>query len=397
MSYPQVRLKEGRERSLQKRHPWIFSGAIQSAADEIIAGETVDVVSATGDWLARGAYSPFSKIRVRVWTWEVDEEIDTAYFMRRFRAAIELRNRVMVSNDGNAKRLVHGESDQLPGFIVDQYGQVLVLQILSAGAEYWRDTAVNCLQELTGITTIFERSDVDVRELEGLLPQKGILRGEIPNPFPIEENGLQFEVDPAGGQKTGFYLDQRRNRQALREMMWDGAEVLNCFCYTGGFSIYALAGGAGHVTSIDSSADAIAVAERNLKLNGCNPESATWMVGDVFQELRKFRDSRQTFDVIILDPPKFAPTAAQANRAARGYKDINLLAMKLLRPGGLLFTFSCSGGISAELFQKIIAGAAVDAGGDLRIVRQLHQDRDHPIALNFPEGAYLKGLVCAKL
>ena len=396
MSCPAIQLKEGRERSLQKRHPWVFSGAILSADPDLQSGETVDILSAKGEWLARGAYSPTSKIRVRVWTWDQAEEIDRDFFYRKFEQSIQLRKSLFAENEGNARRLVHGESDGLPGLIVDQYANVLVMQVLSAGAEVWKDTALNCLSSLTGVDTIFERSDVDVRELEGLPLNKGALRGESPEPFVIEENGLKFYVDPAGGQKTGFYLDQRRNRQIVRELMPENAEVLNCFCYTGGFSLYALAGGAGYVTSVDSSADALQWAAKNQELNGFDASQTTWMEGDVFHLLRKFRDSRQSYDVIVLDPPKFAPTAAQADRAARGYKDINLLAMKLLRPGGMLFTYSCSGGISAQLFQKIIAGAALDAGCDLRIVKQLHQDRDHPIAVNFPEGAYLKGLLCIK-
>ena len=397
MKYPRVRLKEGREKSLKrKHHPWLFSGAIQSSPDGLKPGDTVDVLSSHGEWLARGAYSPTSKIRVRVWTWNHDDEINKDFFLKKFKTAIDLRAKVFTAREGNSRRLVHGESDGIPGFIVDQYGDMLVMQVLSAGAEHWKATAVECLAELTGFETIYERSDVDVRILEGLESRKGVLLGQEPEPFLIEENGLKFNIDPALGQKTGFYLDQRSNRQLIREMVPMGSEVLNCFCYTGAFSLYALAGGAGHVTSIDSSSDAIAWAEKNQALNDFDSEKSTWIVGDVFQLLRKFRDSRKSFDVIILDPPKFAPTSAQAESAARGYKDINLLAMKLLRPGGMLFTYSCSGGISADLFQKIIAGAALDAGVDLRIVRQLHQDRDHPVAVNFPEGAYLKGLMCIK-
>lgn len=396
MNSKHITLKQGREKAILNRHPWIFSGAIQSKPAGIQSGETVEVLSANGEWLARGAYSPVSKIRVRIWTWDQNEAVDSTFFKQRIHSAIELRNRIISTKEGNARRLVFGESDGIPGLVVDQYGEVLVLQFLSAGAEYWRDTIVNCLKEMLQPQTIYERSDVEVRELEGLTPQEGLLFGENSGSFIIEENGLKFLVDPANGQKTGFYLDQRHNRQIVRDRMIPGAELLNCFCYTGGFSIYAMAGGAAHVTSIDSSADAIELSRKNLALNHFGEEDATWIIGDVFQELRTFRDSRRMFDVIILDPPKFAPTAAQANRAARGYKDINLLAMKLLRPGGYLYTFSCSGGISASLFQKIVAGAAVDAQCDLRIIRQLHQDRDHPIAVNYPESAYLKGLFCVK-
>jgi 23S rRNA (cytosine1962-C5)-methyltransferase len=396
MNIPVIKLKEGREKSLNKHRPWVFSGAIQPNDEHIDSGATVDVVSANGEWLAKGAFSPTSKIRIRVWTWEPQQVIDRDFFHTKLETSIALRKKLIPEKEDNARRLVHGESDGLPGFIVDQYKDMLVVQVLSAGAEVWKDTVVSQLGVLTGVTDIYERSDVDVRQLEGLEPRKGVLSGSEPVPFVIEENGLKFHVDPVGGQKTGFYLDQRRNRAIVREMMPEGAEVLNCFCYTGGFSIYALSGGAGHVTSIDSSAEALMWAERNQQLNNFDDSKTTWVNGDVFHLLRTFRDSRKTFDVIILDPPKFAPTAAQADQAARGYKDINLLAMKLLRPGGILFTYSCSGGISADLFQKIIAGAALDAGCDMRIVKQLHQDRDHPIAVNFPEGAYLKGLMCVK-
>jgi 23S rRNA (cytosine1962-C5)-methyltransferase len=270
-----------------------------------------------------------------------------------------------------------------------------VLQILNAGADYWKETLVDLLVELTGTPNIYERSDVDVRLLEGLEEKTGPMRGVVPpSPLTIEENDLKFYVNIAGGQKTGFYLDQRANRQRLRQLVC-GRKVLNCFCYTGAFSVYALAGGAESVLSIDSSAESLATGAENVALNNLPSENSTWLQGDVFQELRTLRDRAQSFDAIVLDPPKFAPTVAQAERAARGYKDINLLAFKLLRPGGLLFTFSCSGGISADLFQKIVTGAALDAGVEASIVDHLFQDADHPVALNFPEGAYLKGLICS--
>ncbi|MBN2048089.1 MAG: class I SAM-dependent rRNA methyltransferase, partial [Anaerolineaceae bacterium] len=294
----------------------------------------------------------------------------------------------------NAYRLVHGESDGLPGLVVDRYGEVLVVQVLSAGMEKWKETIARILAEETGVTRVFERSDADVRKLEGLEEQVAPIIGSTPDPMVIEENGLKFRVDVRSGQKTGFFVDQRRNRQLLREWMPQGADVLNCFCYTGAFTVYALAGGAKSVLSVDSSADALEMGAENLRLNGMELAEVEWLEGDVFQLLRKFRDSRKSFDVIILDPPKFAPTAAQAERAARGYKDINLLAFKLLRPGGLLFTYSCSGGISPELFRKIVTGAALDAGVDAKIVAYMNQGADHPVALNFPEGTYLKGLVC---
>ncbi len=394
MTNPILFLKPGREKSVRQRHPWIFSGAVDRIQGVPGIGETVEVHSSAKEFLGRAAYSPNSQIRARMWSWDEKEMIDGAFFCRRIERAIGLR-RLYETNSTNAIRLVHAESDGLPGVIVDRYGKVLVMQCLTAGAEYWRDELVKNLGKLTGLSQIYERSDVDVRGLEGLPERTGSLLGEPPaQRFVIQENGLQFYVDVMHGQKSGFYLDQRANRQRLRELV-KGRQVLNCFSYTGAFTVYALAGGASEVLSVDSSADALAVSAENVTLNGFSLEKAICLEGDVFHVLRTFRDQGRSFDAIILDPPKFAPTIAQAERAARGYKDINLLAFKLLRPGGLLFTFSCSGGISNDLFQKIVAGAALDAGVEARILEHLYQGPDHPVALNFPEGAYLKGLICA--
>ena len=387
-------LKSGRDKSVRQRHPWIFSGSIDHLQGNPQSGETVEVRSEAGEWMASAAYSPFSQIRGRIWSWNQKDSIDAGFIGRRVEQALRMRQALIVPGETDALRLIHGESDGLPGVVVDRYADVLVLQILSAGAEAWREALVDALVEQTGIQQVYERSDVDVRNLEGLPERTGALRGSAPpDRLVIQENGLDFNVNVCTGQKTGFYIDQRRNRQRVGALV-AGRKVLNCFCYTGAFSMYALAGGAANVLSIDSSADALAMAAENLALNGFPAEKATWLEGDVFHELRTLRDRAESFDAIVLDPPKFAPTAAQAERAARGYKDINLLAFKLLRPGGLLFTFSCSGGISADLFQKIVAGAALDAGVDARIVEHLAQGPDHPVALNFPEGAYLKGLVC---
>lgn len=389
-----VYLKQGREKSVKQRHPWVFSGAVDHLKGEPEAGETVEVRSIGGDFLGRAAYSPISAIRARMWTWKAEEKVDVDFFRRRLEKAIALRRELVPPEETDALRLVHGESDGLPGLVVDRYGDLLVMQCLSAGVETWREMLADLLVELTGIRQIYERSDVDVRELEGLPQRVGALRGAVESgERVIHENGLRFRVNVLGGQKTGFYVDQRRNRQVVRGLVKDRS-VLNCFCYTGAFSVYALAGGAREVLSVDSSADALAAGDLNVKLNGLDAEKARWMEGDVFYALRKMRDEARKFDAIILDPPKFAPTAAQAQQAARGYKDINLLALKLLNPGGLLFTFSCSGGINADLFQKIVAGAALDSGADVSMVQHLHQGPDHPVALNFPEGAYLKGLVC---
>ena len=399
---PAVILKPGREKSLLRRHPWIFSGAIQQADEDIAPGATVDVFSSNREFLARASYSPNSQIRVRVWTFE-EQPVDRQFFQKRIRSTIESRDIWGLRRETDSYRLIYAESDNIPGLIVDRYGDVLVLQSLTTGSEFWKETFADLLLEETGLSTIYERSDADVRDLEGLQPQVGLLRDNIPQlsrsiprgPITIHEHNLLFNVNFAGGHKTGFYLDQRRNRLRVRALAKD-LDVLDCFCYTGGFTVNALSGGAKSVLSVDSSADALALCSENVSLNQLPEERHLILEGDVFHLLRKFRDEGRSFDMIILDPPKFAPTAAQAEKAARGYKDINLFAFKLLRPGGRLVTFSCSGGIDAGLFQKIVAGAALDAGVDAQIVEHLSQAVDHPIALNFPEAAYLKGFICLR-
>lgn len=401
---PALILKQGRGKSLLRRHPWIFSGAIHHADENISSGATVDLLAFNKQFLARASYSPNSQIRARVWTFDLNETVDADFFLRKIREAIVSRAKFQVPGQSSSYRLVYAESDGIPGLIVDRYGDVLVLQSLTAGSEFWKETIADILVEETGLSTIYERSDADVRELEGLGPKTGLLRGNLSSLrpgsgqafiFPVTEHNLKFNINIASGHKTGFYLDQSRNRLRVRELAKD-KDVLDCFCYTGGFTVNALAGGAKSVISIDSSEDALAFAKENIALNEFPAHKATFIEGDVFQLLRRFRDENRSFDMIILDPPKFAPTAAQAERAARGYKDINLYAFKLLRAGGILVTFSCSGGIDAGLFQKIIAGAALDAGIDAQILEHLSQNADHPVSLYFPEGAYLKGLVCLR-
>jgi len=389
---PGIILKAGREKSLQRRHPWIFSGAVECVDGAPVSGDTVSVRDAAGNFLAWAAYNADSQITARVWSWSEKEVVDKAFFQRRIADALVARQTFGIERDGNGMRIIHGESDGLPGLIVDKYGDVLVMQLGSAGPERWRDMLADILQELCAPVCIYERSDSDGRELEGLPKRNGIVRGALPGTVEVMENGLRFAVDVAAGQKTGYYLDQRDNR-ALTGTLAKGKDVLNCFCYTGGFSLYALRGGAKSVLSIDSSQEALHIAQRNVELNGLDASKAEWQCADVFEALRKLRDQNRKFDLIVLDPPKFAPTAAFAEKASRAYKDINLLGFKLLRPGGLLFTYSCSGGISDDLFQKIIAGAALDAGVDAQIVKKLHAASDHPVLLSFPEGAYLKGLV----
>ncbi len=389
---PSITLHLGREKSLLRRHPWIFSGAVSHVDGNPEPGATVDVISATGEFLAKAAYSPHSNIRARTWTW-LDEAVDADFLRRRLDAAIKFR---ATNINTNTQRLVHAESDGLPGLIVDRYGNdLLVMQVLTTGAEFWRDTLADLLVELTGIPNIYERSDVDVRSLEGMQPRTGILRGTLPENVLLEEYGIKFKVDIVNGHKTGFYIDQSESRHLVGQLAKD-RDVLNCFSYTGGFSIHAMAGGAKSVLSIDASGDALKLGAENAALNGQASQNHEWLEGDVFKELRTFRDSRKSFDMIILDPPKFAPTKKQVKKASRGYKDINLLAFKLLRPGGILVTFSCSGGIDMALFQKIVAGAALDAGADAQIVQKLGQSADHPVSLHFPEGEYLKGLVCVR-
>jgi 23S rRNA (cytosine1962-C5)-methyltransferase len=389
-------LNKGRERSLKRRHPWVFSGAVQKASGEPKSGDAVELRDAAGNPLAVAAFSPESQIRARVWSFDPKEAVDAAFFRARLARALALREALPASRHTNALRLVHGESDGLPGLIVDRYADVLVAQFLAAGVERWRETILDLLAELTACAAIFERSDAEVRALEGLQPRVGFFRGDRNAArCPIVEYGLNFRVDVAQGQKTGFFLDQRENRQRVRSLA-AGRTVLDGFCYTGGFSIAALAGGAARVSAIESSGPALEVARENLAANPLDAAKVNFMQADVFSELRTQRDRGARFDMVVLDPPKFAPTAAQARNAARAYKDINLLALKLLAPGGLLATFSCSGGVSPELFQSIVAGAALDAGADAKIIERFGAAADHPVALEFPEGEYLKGLLVVK-
>jgi 23S rRNA (cytosine1962-C5)-methyltransferase len=385
-----IRLREGKERSLLRHHPWVFQGSVERGKAD--PGETVRVESAEGKFLCWGAFSPSSMIRVRAWTFDEAERVDHAFFKRRIARALALRARLPIESDG--VRLVHGEADGLPGLIVDRYGDVLSAQFLSAGMERWRDALADILLAATGCTRLYERSDSGVRALEGLEPRAGWLRGEGPTELSIREHDWRLNLDVAEGHKTGFYLDQRDNRaQFARWVRHFGLQrVLNCYCYTGGFSVAALAGGAQQVVSVDSSAPALDKARANVALNGFDAARHEALDADVNAFLRQQLQAGATFDAIVLDPPKFAPTASHAERAARAYKDVNRLALKLLAPGGLLLTFSCSGGVGAELFHKIVAGAAADAGVDGAILQRLEGAPDHPTTLVFPEGEYLKGL-----
>ena len=389
-----IRLREGKDRSLLRRHPWVFEGSI--AKGKADAGETVRVEAADGRFLCWASFSPESLIRVRAWSFDEQERIDAAFFERRIAAAIALRARMPIDSD--AVRLIHGEADGLPGLIVDRYGDTLSAQFLSAGTERWKQTIADQLLSQTGLTRLYERSDANVRTLEGLAPVTGWLRGEGPTEIVISENTWKLSLDVAEGHKTGYYLDQRDNRRKFAEAVrqYGCQSVLNCFSYTGGFSVAALAGGASEVISVDSSGPALERATAHVALNGFDPARHTALDADVNHTLRDLLRQGRRFDAIVLDPPKFAPTAAHAERAARAYKDINRLGLMLLNPGGLLFTFSCSGGVGPELFHKIVAGAGIDAGADGLILDRVGATPDHPQTIYFPEGEYLKGLLILK-
>ncbi len=389
-----IKLREGKERSLLRRHPWVFEGSI--ARGKADSGETVRVESHDGRFLAWAAYSPSSMIRVRAWSFEEGERIDAGFFRRRVEAALAIRRRLPIASDG--LRLIHGEADGLPGLIVDRYGDTLSAQFLSTGVERWKSTLADLLLETTGLTRLYERSDAGVRSLEGLPSATGWLRGDGPTDCTIREHAWSLTLDVAEGHKTGFYLDQRDNRKLFADTVrhFGLQRVLNCYCYTGGFSVAALAGGATHVTSVDSSAPALERARAHVALNGFDAARHETLDADVNHTLREMLRQGRSFDAIVLDPPKFAPTMSHAERAARAYKDINLLAFKLLEPGGALFTFSCSGGVGADLFHKIVAGAGMDAGADGLIYARVGAAPDHAMTVTFPEGEYLKGLLILK-
>ncbi len=388
-------LKPGREKSLLRRHPWVFSGAVERADQPGDAGETVKLVASDGRFLAWGAFNPSSQIRARVWSFEEGRPPGPDLIREKIRGALALR-RARLGAETDALRLLHGESDGLPGVIADRYAGTLVVQLLSAGAERWRSTLIEQLGELSGCERVYERSDAEARQLEGLPARDAWVSGAAGESLvEIREHGLRYAVDVAHGQKTGFYLDQRDNRARMGALSRD-REVLNCFCYTGGFTLSALAGGARSVLSVDSSAAVLRAAQANAERNGL-AAGAHWLQGDVFRVLRELNVEQRRFDLIVLDPPKFAPTPKDTERAARGYKDINLNALRLLRPGGLLMTFSCSGGVSPELFQKIVAGAAADAPASLLLRERRWAAPDHPVLVEFPEGEYLKGLLLERL
>ncbi len=389
-----VYLQKERERSLLRRHPWVFSKAIENVKGKPNNGAPVEVFSNDGRWLARGAWSPESQIRIRVWTFTRSEQLDTDFFVRRLAAAQAGRQTLIEQQGLSAYRLVAAESDGLPGIIIDRYNDFLVCQLLSAGAEFHKKQLFDALKQLFPECSLYERSDVPVRKKEGLSERHGVVYGETPpDELVIEENnGVKIAIDIKTGHKTGFYLDQRDNR-AIAGRYAKGRKILNCFCYTGGFGVYALQGGASEVVNVDVSEPALALARRNAELNQLDLTKAQFLKQDVFKMLRECRERGDKFDMIVLDPPKFAESKTQLEGACRGYKDINLLACQLLNPNGILLTFSCSGLMTSDLFQKVVADAALDAGREAQIIERMGQAADHPISVAYPEGFYLKGLV----
>lgn len=390
-----ITLKAGRDKSAIRRHPWIFSGAIDTVSGDPEFGESVEVYAYNGDFLGIAAYSPTSQIRARFWSFFEKTEIDELFFEERLETAIQLRESrgFSISNPLSAFRLIYAENDGIPGCIIDKYGEYYSVEILAAGPEKHREIIYKVLAKKTGCKGIFERCDSDVRKKEGMEKRTGVVYGIVPEtPIPMEENGIRFLIDIRNGHKTGYYLDQRDARKRIGELS-SGKKVLNCFCYTGGFGLFALKGNASHVYQVDVSKSALKIAKELLIENKLPTAKTTHTEADVFQYLRKCRDKGETFDLIVLDPPKFVEAKDHLQKGARGYKDINLLAMKLLSPNGMLATFSCSGLMDMSLFQKIIADAASDAKKDMQIIERFGQPADHPISLAFPEGQYLKGLL----
>lgn len=394
MNLPTVQLKKGREHSLLRHHPWVFSGAVASVHGSPMPGDTVNVLASNGAWLARGAFSPASEILVRIWSFHENDTIDADFFRQRIADAVALRS---LSSDPsrNALRLVHGESDGLPGVIADRYDSTIVFQLSTTGAEHWRAEIIDALRAaVPDATSLYERSDSPARSHEGLEPTCGLRFGpEPPERILASWAGLSFSIPIRTGHKTGSYLDQAETLPRIAPYAHN-ADVLDAFCYTGGFTLTALRAGASSVTALDSSENALAELRDNVSRNALDASRLEILCDDAFKRLRRFRDERRSFDLIILDPPKFADSRGAVERACRAYKDINLLAFKLLRPGGTLATFSCSGSVGPELFQKVIADAALDAHRFARILTRFSQASDHPISLAFPEGSYLKGLLC---
>jgi 23S rRNA (cytosine1962-C5)-methyltransferase len=389
-------LKAGREKSVRLRHPWIFSGAVDKVIGDPAMGETLEVYDARGNWLARAGYNPHSQIAARIWTWDESREINAVFFQTLLQQAASLRQPLQKYTDGY--RLVNAENDGLPGIVADRYHDCIVVQFLTAAADRWKTEIARLLSQIDGVRSVFERSDADVRDKEHLPPANGTLSGVEPaGRIDLREGEWNFLVDVREGHKTGFYLDQRDNRGLLRDWIGGHARggcVLNVFSYTGAFAVAAYSAGAGHVLNVDSSQAVLALAREQLIRNGMRSAPEDFLAGNAFEVLRKFRDEDRRFNIVILDPPKFAAMKKDIKRASRAYKDLNWLAMRILQPDGFLFTFSCSGLVSEDLFQKIVFSASIDAGREVQIVKRCGQPLDHPVRLTFPEGQYLKGFLC---
>lgn len=389
----EIKLKKGKEKAVLQRHPWVFSGALEKIKGTPANGDVVKVCSANNDFLAYGYYNDQSRVAVRLLEWDENETINEAWYEQRIKKAIDSRSHLLKSKDTNAYRLIFSEADFLPGLIVDQYADFLSVQILSTGIEKIKPILIDILVKLLQPKGIFDRSDATARTHEGITAENGLLWGETPAAFiAVKENGITYHINIAEGQKSGFYCDQRDNRQLFATYA-KGKSVLDCFSYSGGFSLNAFKQGAKEVTSVDSSALAIETLKQNIELNQFSAKDHVAIQSDVNKQLRAFKEEGKKFDIVVLDPPKYAPSRSALDRAARAYKDLNRLGLLLLESGGLLATFSCSGAVDIETFKQIIAWAALDAGKEVQVIRQFSQPEDHPVRLSFPEGEYLKGLL----
>lgn len=389
----EIKLKKGKEKAVLQRHPWVFSGALEKIKGSLENGDVVKVLNASNDFLAYGYFNDQSRVAIRLLEWDENVTINEAWYEEKITQAIAARAHLLTSKDTNAYRLIFSEADFLPGLIVDKYADFLSVQILSTGIEKAKSTIIEILVKALQPKGIFDRSDATARTHEGITAENGLLWGETPAAFiAVKENGITYHINIAEGQKSGFYCDQRDNRQILASYA-NGKSVLDCFSYSGGFSLNALKQGASEVTSVDSSALAIETLKQNIELNKFKSKNSTAIQSDVNKQLRAFKEDGKKFDIVVLDPPKYAPSRSALDRAARAYKDLNRLGMLLLESGGLLATFSCSGAVDIDTFKQIIAWAALDAGKEVQIIRQFSQPEDHPIRISFPEGEYLKGLL----
>lgn len=390
-----VILKKGKEKAVLQRHPWVFSGAIERVKGKPVNGDIVRLADAQGGFMAYGFYNDQSRVALRLLEWKEDVAVDESWFRNRVATAIAGRNEVLSDPKTNTCRLIFSEADYLPGLIVDKYADYLSVQVLTSGMEKMMPVIIDELQQLLKPAGIFDKSDASSRAHEGMEASAGgVLAGQHP-PELVEvlENGIKYGINIAEGQKSGFYCDQRDNRHILAYFV-KGKKVLDCFCYTGGFTLNSLKQGAVSVTSVDSSALAMETLKKHIELNNLDAAQFTPMQGDVNKQLRKLREEGETFDVVVLDPPKYAPSRSALAKASRAYKDLNRLAMLILNKGGLLATFSCSGAMDIDTFKQVLAWAALDAGKEVQFIQQFCQPEDHPIRASFPEGEYLKGLLC---